>query len=91
MSFLGSGLGGAISSKRNLTSPTAIGASCLTLLGCGLLSSIKGGTNIDKAVYGYEFIFGLGCGLILSSMTMMVNLVSSTEDNGMFTNHTHYD
>jgi hypothetical protein len=75
-------LGGAISSKKNLTSQTAIVASCLILLGTGLLSTIKGGHSIDKAVYGYEFILGLGCGLILSSLTMMVNLVTSLDDNG---------
>jgi hypothetical protein len=57
-------------------------ASCLILLGSGLLSTISGGNSIDKAVYGYEFILGLGCGLILSSMTMMVNLVTTLEDNG---------
>jgi hypothetical protein len=82
---VGSGLGGAISGKKNLTSHTAIGSSCLILLGCGLMSTIAAGHNIDHAIYGYEAIIGLGCGLMFSSVTMMVNLVSTVQDNGKST------
>jgi hypothetical protein len=86
---LGSGLGGAISSKRNLTSHSAIVSSCLILLGCGLMSTISAGHSIDHAIYGYETIIGLGCGLMFSSVTMMVNLVSSVQDNGK-SDKTHF-
>jgi hypothetical protein len=79
---VGSGLGGGISRRKNLTSHTAIISSCLILLGCGLMSTISGGHSIDHAIYGYEAIIGLGCGLMISSVTMMVNLASTVQDNG---------
>jgi hypothetical protein len=59
-----------------------IAASCLILLGCGLLSTISDSHDIEKAIYGYEVILGFGTGLTFSSMTLMVNVVSSKEDNG---------
>lgn len=74
---LGSGLGGAVSSKRNFTSHTLIVAACLILLGCGLMSTIKETRSIDTAVYGYQFILGLGTGLTFSSVTIMTNMSNS--------------
>ena len=55
---LGSGLGGAVSVKKNFTSHTLIVAACLILLGCGLMSTLKNARIIDDAVYGYQFILG---------------------------------
>ena len=46
------------------------------------MSTVAAGHSIDHAIYGYEALIGLGCGLILSSMTMMVNLITTTGDNG---------
>lgn len=77
---LGSGLGGAVSSKKNFTSHTLIVASCLILLGCGLMSTIKKSVAIDPAVYGYQFILGLGTGLTFSAATMMTNMSNAPND-----------
>jgi hypothetical protein len=79
---LGSGIGGSISTKKNLTSHTAIISSFLTLLGCGLMSTISSTTTMNNAMLGYEVIIGLGCGLMFSSITLMVNLVTTSRDNG---------
>jgi hypothetical protein len=46
------------------------------------MSTVAAGHSIDHAIYGYEAIIGLGCGLMFSSVTMMVNLVSTVQDNG---------
>ncbi|KAK8061352.1 Major facilitator superfamily domain- general substrate transporter [Apiospora phragmitis] len=70
----GSFLAGAISSKRNNTSPTLIAAACLQLIGVGLLSTFS---DVDSAVqpqYGYQAIFGLGVGLTFAAATMLTSV-----------------
>ena len=78
----GGGVGGAISSRKNLTSHTLIVAVCLILLGCGLMSTISDTPTLDEAVYGYQCILGLGTGLTFSSVTMMTNLANEPENIG---------
>lgn len=82
----GSFLGGAASSKKNLTSPTLIFASCLILLGCGLLSTLGGGREFYTPTYGYQLILGLGVGLTFSGGTLLTNLACKSEDLGKFHN-----
>lgn len=79
---LGSFVGGAVSSKKNFTSPTLIIATCLILLGCSLLSTLGGGREFYKPTYGYQSILGLGVGLTFSSGTLLTNLASKAEDVG---------
>lgn len=79
---LGSFLGGVISSKKNNTSPTLIVASCLILLGSGLLSTLSGGKEFYKPTYGYQFILGLGVGLTFSAGTVLTNLANNADDVG---------
>ncbi|KAK8016172.1 Major facilitator superfamily domain- general substrate transporter [Apiospora rasikravindrae] len=70
----GSFLAGAISSKRNNTSPTLVAAACLQLLGVGLLSTFS---DVDSAIqpqYGYQAIFGLGVGLTFAAATMLTSV-----------------
>ncbi|RDA83749.1 hypothetical protein CP532_4990 [Ophiocordyceps camponoti-leonardi (nom. inval.)] len=69
----GSFLGGALSSKRNNTSYTLVGASCLQLLGVGLMTTMNGTQLSAAAQYGYQAIFGLGVGLSFSAATIMTN------------------
>ena len=59
---VGSFLGGAFSSSAN-TSYTLVGASCLQLLGVGLMTTITGARTSEAAQYGYQAIFGLGVSL----------------------------
>lgn len=76
----GSFLGGAISSKRNNTSYTLVGASCLQLLGVGLMTTVSGISETAMAQYGFQAIFGLGVGLSFSAATIMTNIMA-TEPN----------
>lgn len=81
---IGSFVGGAASSKKNLTSQTLIAAACLILLGCGLLSTLHGGREFYTPTYGYQVILGVGVGLTMSSATLLTNLSSKAEDVGMW-------
>lgn len=76
----GSFLGGAISSKRNNTSYTLVAASCLQLLGVGLMTTVSGDSETAAGQYGYQAIFGLGVGLSFSAATIMTNILA-TEPN----------
>ncbi|PHH77778.1 hypothetical protein CDD80_202 [Ophiocordyceps camponoti-rufipedis] len=74
---VGSFLGGALSSKRNNTSYTLVGASCLQLLGVGLMTTMNGLQASSAAQYGYQAIFGLGVGLSFSAATIMTNMFAA--------------
>jgi hypothetical protein len=82
--YLGSAIGGVMSSKSNLTAYTAIVVSRLILSACGLFTIASGSSPIDRAIYVYEVILEFRNGLTFSSIAMMVNLVSKSEDNGKF-------
>ncbi|OBT80182.1 hypothetical protein VF21_00606 [Pseudogymnoascus sp. 05NY08] len=73
---LGSFIGGAISSGRNLTSPTLITGSSLQLLALGLLTTIPDTLSIPHYLYGVEVLLGIGVGMCLSAGTLMVTLNS---------------
>ncbi|OKL56913.1 hypothetical protein UA08_07740 [Talaromyces atroroseus] len=70
----GSFLGGAISSKKNLTFYTFISASCLIMIGAGLLSTLGSGISIEGKCYGFQVILGLGVGLTFSSISLMTSV-----------------
>lgn len=74
---IGSFLGGALSSKRNNTSYTLVGAACLQLLGVGLMTSVADAAANAAAQYGYQAIFGLGVGLSFSAVTIMTNVLAA--------------
>ncbi|PFH61700.1 hypothetical protein XA68_16500 [Ophiocordyceps unilateralis] len=74
---VGSFLGGALSSKRNNTSYTLVGASCLQLLGVGLMTTMSGIQASAAAQYGYQAIFGMGVGLSFSAATIMTNMFAA--------------
>ena len=57
-------------------------ATGLSLLGCGLLSTLGGGKEFYKPTYGYQVILGLGVGLTFSSGTLLTNINSKSEDVG---------
>ncbi|KJZ75925.1 hypothetical protein HIM_04749 [Hirsutella minnesotensis 3608] len=73
----GSFLGGALSSKRNNTSYTLVAASCLQLLGVGLMTTNSGTHSSTPAQYDYQAIFGLGVGLSFSAATIMTNMFAA--------------
>lgn len=71
---VGSFLGGAISSKKNNTSYTLIGSSCLQLLGLGLMTTRSGANSAEPSQYAYQAIFGLGVGLCFSATTIVTSI-----------------
>ncbi|KAJ3534958.1 hypothetical protein NM208_g7332 [Fusarium decemcellulare] len=74
---VGSFLGGAISSRRNNTSATLLGSSCLQLLGVGLMSMLAKPDSNVKVQYAYQAIFGLGVGLSFSAATIMTSILAA--------------
>ncbi|KAF4980356.1 hypothetical protein FZEAL_3617 [Fusarium zealandicum] len=74
---IGSFLGGAISSRKNNTSFTLLGASCLQLLGVGLMSTLTEPDAMVKAQYAFQAIFGLGVGLSFSAATIMTSILAA--------------
>lgn len=81
-SATGSTLNGLVSSKNNYVPYSLMGASCILLLGSGLMSTVPFSENVDKAMYGYQVIFGLGIGGTLSSTVIISSLYSDYEDYG---------
>ncbi|KAF2433345.1 putative MFS multidrug transporter [Tothia fuscella] len=78
---VGSAFGAGVSSKKNITSYTSIVAFSFIIVGCGLFSTISNSRSFDRAIYGYEVILGFGNGLTFSSITMMVSLANTPENN----------
>ncbi|KAH7316498.1 major facilitator superfamily-domain-containing protein [Stachybotrys elegans] len=76
---VGSFLGGAISGSRNNTSYTLIAASCLQLLGMGLMITVTGPDASPVWQYAFQSIFGLGVGLSFSAATIMTNILASRQ------------
>ena len=48
------------------------------------MSTLSDGTAFPKAVYGYQFVLGLGIDLTFSSGTMMTILANSPDNVGVF-------
>jgi MFS family permease len=76
----GSFFGGAISSKRNNTSITLMLASCLQLLGVGLMMLITSEKTGAAEQYAFQAIFGVGVGLSFSAATIMTNIMASASN-----------
>ncbi|KAM5346562.1 hypothetical protein ACJ41O_009567 [Fusarium nematophilum] len=74
---IGSFLGGAVSNRRNNTSLTLLCASCLQLLGAGLMSTLTKPESNIKAQYAFQAIFGLGVGLSFSAATIMTSILAA--------------
>ena len=79
-SAAGSTIGGLLSRKRNRTFFTLFTASCLMVLGCGLLSTASEGLAIDNALYGYQVIFGFGLGMTFTTVTIIASTESKFAD-----------
>lgn len=46
------------------------------------MSTLSSGLAFPRAVYGYQFVLGLGIGLTFSSGTMMTTLANEPDDVG---------
>jgi hypothetical protein len=77
---VGSALGGAASTKKNLTFWTLNLASIFMLIGSALMSTIPGTLSPAVRQWASEVILGLGLGLNLSTSTLMTSLQAKFED-----------
>lgn len=80
-SALGSILGGMVNGKKNFLFETIATGCCLTLLGCGLLSTVHGSEDDTKAL-GFLVFAGLGFGLSTAAATMLVSFEAPIADAG---------
>ena len=80
----GSAVAGLISSKKNLSSPTFVGATALMLIGSGLLSTVSNDTAFEPSQYGYQVIFGFGAGLLFASTSILVTYAQSLDNIGKY-------
>lgn len=83
----GSMLGGAISSKKDMSFYSLTIGSCLLALGTGLLSTISGGHSIDPKLYGFEVFVGLGFGLSVSTPSILAAVQCEIKDHGQSSYH----
>lgn len=78
----GSMLGGAVSSKKDLSFYTLAIGSCLITLGTGLLSTVSEGSAVDPKIYGFEVFVGLGFGLSVSTSSILAAIQCELKDHG---------
>lgn len=80
-------VGGAVAGKINRfkysTSKLILAGTCLVLLACGLLTTVRGSEDDAKAL-GFLVFAGLGFGLLTTAVTIMATVESSLQDRGMF-------
>lgn len=83
-SAVGSMLAGAINSKKDWICETLVVSSCLTVLGCGLLSTQSSTVDVEPKALGFLVFVGLGFGMSAASATMLANIRVATHDQGTF-------
>lgn len=80
---LGSIIAGALSKRKNNTSRTLVAASCLQVIGLGLLTTFDAPSSPTNPQFGYQAIFGLGVGLTFSSATILTKIQASGRDHAV--------
>ncbi|PSR88562.1 major facilitator superfamily domain-containing protein [Coniella lustricola] len=80
---VGSILGGVFSKKNNNTSRTLVAASCLQIVGLGLLTTFNSPSSPMEPQFGYQIIFGAGVGLTFSSATILTKIQAAGRDHAV--------
>lgn len=80
---MGSIIAGALSRRKNNTSRTLVAASCLQVIGLGLLTTFDAPSSPTAPQFGYQAIFGLGVGLTFSSATILTKIQASGRDHAV--------
>ncbi|KAI1466940.1 major facilitator superfamily domain-containing protein [Daldinia caldariorum] len=84
LSAVGSLLAGAINGKKDRIFETMFVATCLVVLGCGLLSTLSSSPELEQKALGFLVFVGLGFGMVVSTATMVATFHSSIRDHGEF-------
>lgn len=82
LSAVGSGVGGAVLSKKNLSFYVLVTSNVFQILGTGLLSSLPTSQNVPVQIYPYMAILGIGFGMSVVSMMVMARTSVAAEDQG---------
>lgn len=83
LSAVGSGISGAIVSKKNVAFYVLISSNILELLGTGLLSSLPTSESVPIQIYVYMAILGLGFGSSVVSLMVVTRVEVEVDDQGM--------
>jgi hypothetical protein len=81
---VGSTIGGGVNSKKNNIFPVLITASCLMVLGTGLMSTLTNSTRVESKSYGFQVLMGMAFGLTVSTVSIGTGLEANLKDTSMF-------
>ncbi|KPI45056.1 putative MFS-type transporter [Cyphellophora attinorum] len=70
----GTAVAGKLNGKKNRTPETLIAGSVITVIGCGLLSTLSNTAKIEAKQYGYQVLLGMGIGLCFAGSMMLINI-----------------
>ncbi|KAI2619234.1 major facilitator superfamily transporter [Hypoxylon sp. NC1633] len=80
-SAAGSILSGSINNKQNRIFETLLVATCLMVLGCGLLSTLSSSYELESKALGFLVFVGLGFGMTVSTTTIVAAYHASVQDH----------
>ncbi|KAI1498156.1 major facilitator superfamily transporter [Biscogniauxia marginata] len=80
-SAIGTAVSGKINAGKDRTFVTLVLATCLMMLGCGLLSTLSSSYGVEPKALGFLVFVGLGFGMTVSTSTMLAVLQSSIRDH----------
>ncbi|KAI1109181.1 major facilitator superfamily transporter [Nemania sp. NC0429] len=80
-SAIGSAVSGKINGTKDRSCETLVVATVFITLGCGLLTTVSGSTDLEPKALGFLVFVGLGFGLSVSTTTMLATLQSSIRDH----------
>ena len=82
-SALGSGVGGIIAGKKNVSFYLLACGSALQVIGVGLMSSLPTTIHIPPKQYGFQAILGFGFGMGLGSLIIVSRVEVNADDSGI--------
>ncbi len=81
---VGSGIGGAFLTKKNLSWHVLMFSNTMHIIGTGLLSSIPLSKHVLARTYGYEILQGLGVGTSIVSLMFIARVELKPAHQGMY-------
>ena len=79
---VGSVVGGMVNGKRDRMAESFLVSTCLMVLGCGLLSTLRVSSEVEGKALGFLVFVGFGFGMTASASTILANRESSIRDHG---------